>query len=97
MNNTIILLKAETQLSAKEFEKYFKGDKIWGIDSMPEEIRRWPIEQAAEAREELKKYRCRYDKGISTWQIEEYALEFCECDEYGEFVEGSEFELAEEK
>lgn len=97
MNNTIILLKAEAQLSANEFGKYSKGDKIWGIDSIPKEIQRWPIEQVGEAREELKKHRCRYDKGISTWSIEEYALEFCKCDEYGELVEGSEFELAEEK
>lgn len=27
----------------------------------------------------------------------EYALEYCECDEDGEFIQGADFDLAEEK
>lgn len=96
MNNTIILLHGERMLSHAEYKNFTSGDAVMGIDAMPEEIQRWPIEQAEEAREELKKYRCRYDKGISAWQIEEYALEFCECDEFGEFLNGAEFEMAGE-
>lgn len=46
-----------------------------------------------EAKAELAKYRCEYYDG---WAIE-YALEYFEADEDGEFVEGSDYELAESK
>lgn len=97
MNNTIILLKGEALLTRGEYKKFSKGDTIWGIDREPEEIKRWGIEQEQEAKEELTKYSCTYHENAETWNIEEYALEYCECDENGEFVQGSDFELAEEK
>lgn len=97
MNNTIILLKGEAGLTnATEMKHFEKGDTIWGIDSTPEELRRWNIDQKEEAKEELAKYHCAYrSNGHMTW-IDEYALEYCECDEDGEFMQGSDYELAEE-
>lgn len=96
MNNTIILLKGETLLTRREYKKFNKGDTIWGIDSEPEEIKRWSIEQKHQAKEELAKYTCLYHENAETWSVEEYALEYCEFDEDGEFLQGSDFDLAEE-
>lgn len=61
------------------------------------ELKRWDITQAEEAKAELAKYNCSYSKGIALYYIEEYALEYCECDEDGEFVQGSDYDFAEEK
>lgn len=98
MNNTIILLKGEAGLTnATEMKRFGKGHTIWGIDNNPEELKRWNIEQEAEAKEELAKYRCSYhSNGHMTW-IKEYALEYCECDEEGEFIQGSDYDLADEE
>lgn len=96
MNNTIILKKGYARLTESEYKKFEKGDTIWGIDREPEEIKRWNIEDEAEAKAELAKHKCTYDGG-NVWDIEEYALEYCECDEDGEFIQGSDFDLAEEK
>lgn len=98
MNNTIILLKGEAGLTnATEMKRFEKGGTIWGNDSNPEEIKRWSIDQEAEARAELAKHHCSYQSnGHMTW-VEEYALEYCECDEDGEFIQGSDFDLAEDE
>lgn len=98
MNNTIILKKGEAGLTnATEMKRFEKGDTIWGNDRNPEELKRWNIDQESEANEELAKYRCSYrSNGHMTW-IEEYVLEYCECDEDGEFIQGSDFDLAEEE
>lgn len=97
MNNTIILLKGEKRLSSSEYKKFTKGDTIFGDNSSPTELKRWDISQAEEAKTELAKYNCSYSEGIALYYIEEYALEYCECDEDGEFVQGSDYDLAEEK
>ena len=97
MNNTIILLKGYALLTRTEYKKFNKGDTIFGNDSNPEEIKRWSIEQEQEAKEELAKHTCTYRENAETWSIEEYALEYCECDEEGEFLQGSDYGLAEEK
>lgn len=97
MYNTIMLLKGEACLARREYKEFEKGDTIWGIDRTPEEIKRWSIEQEREAKEELAKYTCTYHEDAETWGVEEYALEYCECDEDGEFVQGSDYDLAEEK
>lgn len=97
MTNTIKLLNGEALLTRGEYKKFSKGDTIWGIDREPEEIKRWSIEQEQEAKEELAKHSCTYHENVETWSIEEYALEYCECDEEGEFIQGSDFDLAEEK
>lgn len=94
--NTIRLLMGETKLSKTKYEKSFnKGDTIWGENSEPEELKRWSIEDEKEAKEELKKYKCSYDESIELYYITEYALEYFEADEEGEFLTGSDFEIAE--
>lgn len=97
MFNTIILLKGSALLTKKEYEKFSKGDTIWGDGSNPDEINRWNISDNETAKEELKKYSCSYNKGTESYSIEEYALEYCECDEDGEFIQGSDYDLAEKR
>lgn len=97
MNNTIILLKGEALLTRGEYKRFAKGDTVWGENSDPEELNRWGVEQEQEAKEELAKYACIYHNNAESWSIEEYALEYCECDEDGEFLWGSNYDLAEEK
>ena len=95
MFNTIILKKGEEILTSKEFENFSKGDTV---DSCPEELKRWSIEEKEAANNELKNYKCsyEYDKSQDRYYITEYALEYCKCDEYGEFLSGSDYEFAEE-
>ena len=93
MFNTIILHMGNEILTKKEYKNFRKGDTIWGADSNAEELKRWPIEKEEEAKAELAKFRCEYEDGYIT----EYALEWCEYDEDGEFIDGSNFELAEQK
>ena len=95
MYNTIILKKGYATLTNKEMENFKKGNTIWGIDSEPVEVKRWSIEDKDDAREELGKYRCAYREGAYV-DIEEYALEYCSCDENGEFIEGADYDLADE-
>nr|DAR30122.1 MAG TPA: hypothetical protein [Caudoviricetes sp.] len=97
MNNTIILLKGKLAYSVSEYKEFSKGDTIWGDTSNPEELRRWDIRQIEEAKAELAKYNCSYTRATALYWVEEYALEYCECDEDGEFVQGSDFDLAKEK
>lgn len=93
--NTIRLLHGECRATNEELKKFQKGDTIWGNDTSPEELKRWKIEEAEEAKEELSKFCCksvRYNEYLT--DIEEYALEYFEADENGEFIEGSDFDLA---
>lgn len=93
--NAIRLLKGERRITNEELKNFQKGDTIWGNDENPEELKRWSIEQEEEAKKELSNLRCknvRYNEHLT--DIEEYALEFFQADESGEFVEGSDFELA---
>lgn len=96
MNNTIILLKGEARLTDTEYKKFTKGDTIWGNNAAPEEIGRWSIDQKADALQSLCKYSCFYKTDGKLHNITEYALEYCECDADGAFIEGSDFDLAEE-
>ena len=96
MYNTIILKKGFARLTNREMENFEKGNTIWGIDSEPVEVKRWNIEDEDDAKEELEKYRCAYRECTGYVDIEEYAIEYCSCDEDGEFTEGSNFDLAEE-
>lgn len=41
--------------------------------------------------------KCTYKKGIELTYIDEWALEYCECDEDGDFVEGSDYDIADEE
>lgn len=98
MNNTIILLSDYTRLTAQEYKSFERGDMIWGADSAAKEMRRWDISEKEEALRELEKYRCRYEEASGgDWLVEEYALQYCECDEDGEFIVGSDYDLAREE
>lgn len=96
MFNTIILRAGQDTLTKGEYERFQEGDTIFGIDSDPEELKRWVIEDEEDAKKELAKYRCEYIKHAECWDVIEYALEYCECDEDGEFIQGSDYELATE-
>lgn len=96
MMNTIILKHGYAKLTRTEMKDFEKGDTIFRENSAPEELKRWSVDQEAEALAELKKYRCSYIEDVQLTTISEYAIEYCECDEDGEFVSGSNFELAEE-
>lgn len=58
--NTIILLGNKASLTRKEWKKFEEGDLIFGADTNPTELKRWSIEQEAEAKAELAKYECSY-------------------------------------
>ena len=94
--NTIILLWNKASLTRQEWKKFEEGDLILGIDVNPTELKRWSIEQEAEAKAELAKYKCSYvtDSNPSLVFIEEYALEYCLTDDDGEFIEGSDLVFA---
>lgn len=93
--NTIILLKGDARLTKNEYKRFAVGDTIYGDDSNPTELNRWGIEQKAVAFAELQKYKCSYRKDNQLFDVEEYALEFCVCDDDGEFIDGSDYEFAE--
>lgn len=94
MNNTIILRHGVGEIASK-------GDAIFGVDSDAQEVKRWPIEQKPAALAELAKHRCSYREmttftGSTVIQADEWALEFCEIDDDGDYISGSDFELAAE-
>lgn len=94
MYNTIILYKGEAELT--KFEKNFeKGGTTSGYFGYCEEIGRWSIEEKEEAMQELKKYNCTYNIGYPLSYVEEYILEFCETDEDGDIVDGSDIVFAD--
>lgn len=95
MLDMIRLLHGECRATNEELKKFKKGDTIWGNDTDPEELKRWKIEEKEEAKKELAALRCRYARyNEHLTDVEEYALEYFKADESGEFVEGSDFELA---
>ena len=53
--NTIILLSNKASLTRSEWKKFEEGDIILGIDVNPTELKRWNIEQEAEAKAEEEK------------------------------------------
>ena len=97
MTNTINLIRGEQRYSDSEFNGFQKGETLWGRNgedySEPAVLKSWPIEKEEEAKAELAKYRCEY---YDNWAIE-YGLEYFEANEDGEFVEGSDYEIAETK
>ena len=99
MYHTIRLLKGEGLYPRKAFEENFsQGDTIFGDNCEPIELARWNIEDKEEAEATLAKYQCEYNYGElqNTYYVTEYGLEYCDCDEDGELVHGSDFDLAEE-
>lgn len=91
--NTIVLHNGRGEVTAK-------GDTIWGADSEPREVKRWHISEEAAAKAELAKHKCEYwaTSGVVGRIVmgDEWALEYCECDEDGEWDQGSDFWLADE-
>lgn len=96
MFNTIILKHGFARLTRTEYKHFEKGDTIYGSDSYPDELKRWNIKDEQLAQAELSKYHCYYSEDIALYNIDEYALEYCACDEEGEFVSGSDYEFAKE-
>lgn len=101
MNNTIILKHCEIRLTREEYKDFKKGETILGstdvCDYPVENLKSWSIEDRENALNELNKYRCKYTEDGSLYNVEEYGLEYCECDEDGEFIQGSDYDLAPEE
>ena len=95
--NTIILWSNEQRLTHDEYKIFSKGDTIWVKDDTPKVVKRWRMDEVEEAKRELSQYRCCYEKDGLLYNVTEYALEYCVCDEDGNFVCGSDYDLAEEK
>ena len=95
--NTIIMLKGESILTYREMREFQKGDTIWGVDRVPQEVRRWEIGEEKAARAALAEKKCSYRKGIKDTYIEEYALQYCDVDVNGDFMSGADYDLAEEE
>ena len=93
--NTIRLLKGTAFLTTREYKNFEPGDTIWGNDSDAEEISRWNEDEKEKALDALKKYKCSYQESNGMYDIEEYALEYFDSDEDGEFVAGSDYDIAE--
>lgn len=93
--NTIILKHSESNYSANDVRrgKVSQGDSF--IDQYESgEVKRWSINDEAAALAELAKHKCTYDYRNGTVWADEWALEFFEADEDGEFVMGADEEYA---
>lgn len=90
------LLKNEARLTREELKGFEKGYLITGNDANPEELKRWTGEGCREkALEELKKFNSSYYMGEQLTDITEYAVETYEADEDGDFLDGSDYDIAE--
>ena len=94
--NKVRLLVGKAYLTANEFKNFHKGDTIYGVDRSPEVVDVWGITEKEQAKEALSGYRCTYEQRFHGYEIREAALEYYEADEDGEFVSGSDFDLADE-
>lgn len=90
------LLKSEARLTKEELKGFEKGDLIIGNDVNPEELKRWTGEGCHEkALEELKKFNSSYYMEEQLTDVTEYAVETYEADEDGNFLDGSDYDIAE--
>lgn len=94
MYNTIILWHGQETLTAREFKKFSHGDSIMECDCNPVELKRWSADELEQAKEELSKYECTYEDAGELFFVNEYAIEFCDCDEDGDFIKGSDYSFA---
>ena len=94
MYNTVRLLHNEVRMSADKYESFEHGDTIFGIDQDPEVLAKWDIDDIEDAKMELEKFYCSSNSNGVIVDVEEYALEYCDTDENGEFVEGSDYDFA---
>lgn len=89
------LLKSEARFTKEELKGFEKGDLITGNDVNPEELKRWTGEGCREkALEELKKFNSSYYMGETLTDVTEYAVETYEADEDGDFLDGSDYDIA---
>lgn len=95
MNNTVILKKYEAGLTNREYKEMNYRLCVEGYEG--KELARWNIEDIDIAKKELAKYKNKRWTNGSVWDIEEYALEYCECDEDGEFIAGSDYDIAKDE
>ena len=96
MNNTIRLVYGSGNCPMRHWMKDVQpGDAIFGIDNDAEVLKTWSISDETAAKAELANLRCTYQELGGTMFYSEYALEYCECDDDGEFICGSDFWLAE--
>lgn len=96
--NTIILLHDEALIDRLHRKSVMMevGNLIGELDRQPEELKRWSIADKEAAYAELDKYKCTIrDAAGGCIFIEEYALEFIEADEDGEFIDGGDLDFAE--
>ena len=100
------VVKEDTEKTEKEkTEMYYntiilkhgEGDCVCGENANPEELKRWSSDQYGLAKAELNKYKCSYKKSGGYVFADEYALEYCNTDEDGEFLDGSDLDLAEKE
>ena len=59
---TFILWHREEVLTKQEWKAFQQGDTIFGNNSSPEELKRWPAEKKQDAYSELNKHKCTYKK-----------------------------------
>lgn len=96
MNNTIILKKYEAGLTNREYkEMNCRHLCVEGYEG--KELARWNIEDIDIAKKELAKYTNKRSTNGSVWDIEEYILMYCECDEDGELIDGGDYDIAEDE
>lgn len=94
--NSIRLVRGETCLTLAEHDNFRDGDTLYGDNAEPEVLQVWPAEKLAEAQEELGRHFCKYERRGCSMSIVEYGLEYCDLDEDGEFMAGSDYDLAED-
>ena len=96
---TFILWHGEEVLTKQEWKNFQQGDTMFGNNSAPEELKRWPAEKKQDAYSELNKHKCTYKKhgrrDNKLYSIEEYALEDAFCDEDGDFLFSVSYDLAD--
>ncbi len=68
-------------------------DALFGIDSDPVEIGRFY--EKAEAMEELSHRKCKVWESGNVWRVSGFAVETFDADDDGEFLTGSDYDMAE--
>lgn len=90
--NRVRLIRGERCV---KMHKFFKGCSIFGDWTDPKTIQEWPIEEVEAAKAELKKYKCSYRMRRKYIDVTEYGLEYYDVDEDGDFLIGSDYDLAD--
>lgn len=108
VGNTVRLIKGKKTIPNRYISSYEEGDAILGIDAEMEVIKTWRINDYIvsyddykamfeEAKKELEKLSNIYNRMCELTEIVEYAIEVCNCDMDGDFVEGSDFTFCQNR